>query len=114
MARESSYSDEQVVQRVRAGERDQFGVLVDRHLRAVYAVAYAVLRDPADAEDVTQETFLKAYRAFVEGSAQGPGMARRHRAKHLLQNALGKETGSAGPPERIHYCSRGISRHGRR
>ena len=37
-----------------------------RHVGDVYRYALAVMRNPADAEDVTQTTFLNAYRAFVE------------------------------------------------
>ena len=37
-----------------------------RHVADVYRYALAVMRNPADAEDVTQTTFLNAYRAFVE------------------------------------------------
>jgi RNA polymerase sigma factor (sigma-70 family) len=38
-----------------------------RHVGDVYRYALAVLRNPADAEDVTQTTFLNAYRAFRQG-----------------------------------------------
>jgi RNA polymerase sigma-70 factor, ECF subfamily len=37
-----------------------------RHVGDVYRYALAVMRNPADAEDVTQTTFLNAYRSFVE------------------------------------------------
>jgi RNA polymerase sigma-70 factor (ECF subfamily) len=38
-----------------------------RHVGDVYRYALAVLRNPADAEDVAQTTFLNAYRAYVQG-----------------------------------------------
>ncbi len=38
-----------------------------RNVRHVYGYALAVLRSPEDAEDVTQATFLNAYRAFERG-----------------------------------------------
>jgi RNA polymerase sigma-70 factor (ECF subfamily) len=41
---------------------DQFEELVRRHSRLVYRVAYSVVRNAHDAEDVAQETFLKVYR----------------------------------------------------
>lgn len=41
---------------------EQFAVLVDRHARFVFRVAYSVLRNLHDAEDAVQETFLKIYR----------------------------------------------------
>ena len=44
-----------------------FEQLYRRHARDVYQYALAVLSNPADAEDVTQTTFLNAYRAFQKG-----------------------------------------------
>jgi len=44
-----------------------FERLYRRHAADVYRYALAVLRNPADAEDVTQTTFLNAYRAFQKG-----------------------------------------------
>jgi RNA polymerase sigma factor (sigma-70 family) len=43
-----------------------FERMYKRHVGDVYRYALAVMRNPADAEDVTQTTFLNAYRAFVE------------------------------------------------
>src|SRR3954469_8164653 len=43
-----------------------FERLYQRHVGDVYRYALAGMRNPADAEDVTQTTFLNAYRAFVE------------------------------------------------
>jgi RNA polymerase sigma factor (sigma-70 family) len=42
---------------------DSFTALVTRQARFVYRVAYSILRNSHDAEDVVQETFLKIYRA---------------------------------------------------
>lgn len=44
-----------------------FERLYERHVRDVYRYVLVVLRNPADAEDVTQTTFLNAYRAFRRG-----------------------------------------------
>ena len=44
-----------------------FERLYQRHVGDVYRYALAVLRNQADAEDVTQTTFLNAYRAFQRG-----------------------------------------------
>lgn len=41
---------------------ETFAELVERNSRFAYRVAYVVLRNPEDAEDVVQETFLKLYR----------------------------------------------------
>ncbi len=61
-------SSEQPVQAARAPDRledeiaTRFAELVERQSRFVYRVAYAVVRQVQDAEDVVQETFLKLYR----------------------------------------------------
>jgi RNA polymerase sigma-70 factor, ECF subfamily len=51
----------------RAAKTD-FDRLYRRHVSTVYRYAYAVLGNHADAEDVTQQTFLNAYRAISEGT----------------------------------------------
>src|SRR6478672_9591234 len=50
----------------RAVER-AFESFYRKHVAEVYQYALAVLTNPADAEDVTQQTFLNAYRAFQRG-----------------------------------------------
>src|SRR3989449_8187269 len=44
-----------------------FEILSRRYVTDVYHYALALLRNPADAEDVTQTTFLNAYRAYQRG-----------------------------------------------
>jgi len=44
-----------------------FESLYRRYVKEVYHYAFALLRNPADAEDVTQTTFLNAYRAYQRG-----------------------------------------------
>ncbi len=43
-----------------------FERIYKRHVGDVYRYALAVMRNPADAEDVAQTTFLNAYRAYIE------------------------------------------------
>src|SRR5579871_6043116 len=45
-----------------AAHEERFGALVERQSRFAYRVAYALLRNPQDAQDAVQETFLKLYR----------------------------------------------------
>jgi RNA polymerase sigma-70 factor (ECF subfamily) len=49
--------------RVRPEDEAEFAGLVERQWRFAYRVAWAVLRNRADAEDAAQETFLKIFRA---------------------------------------------------
>jgi RNA polymerase sigma-70 factor (ECF subfamily) len=55
-------SDLAVVARVRAGDCEAFRYLVERHSRSVFRLAYRLTGDEQDAEDIVQETFLKAFR----------------------------------------------------
>jgi RNA polymerase sigma-70 factor (ECF subfamily) len=56
-------SDNELVARVCGGDDDAFRVLVERHSRSIYRAAFRVTGNAADADDVVQETFLRAYRA---------------------------------------------------
>lgn len=58
-------SDEQaLINRVRAGDSNAFYDLVRPHERAIYVTAYSILQEPSEAEDVAQETVLKAFRSL--------------------------------------------------
>ncbi len=50
-----------LIERIRKGEKELFHELVQPYERSVYLTAYSVLRNPADAEEVAQETLLKAF-----------------------------------------------------
>lgn len=64
--------DNPLVRRVLAGEVELYEILVHRHSQRVYRAARAILRDDEEAADVTQETFVRAYRklAQFEGRAR--------------------------------------------
>src|SRR5258707_12580594 len=54
-------SDAIVVERTLGGDREAFRVLVERHSRNVYRLAYRMTGNQHDAEEVVQEAFLRAY-----------------------------------------------------
>ena len=54
--------DGHIIRRCLNGEPEAFGFLVDKYKGAIYAFAYTKLRNFHDAEDVTQEVFINAYR----------------------------------------------------
>jgi len=51
-----------LIERIRNGERELFYELIRPYERRVYAAAFAILRNEADAEDAAQEAVLKAFR----------------------------------------------------
>jgi RNA polymerase sigma-70 factor (ECF subfamily) len=61
MQKDEALSDKGIVRRVRAGETRLFELLFRRHRQRVYRVARAILRDDAEAADVVQEAYLRAY-----------------------------------------------------
>lgn len=54
-------SDEDIVERIRAGQTDLFELLMRRYNQRLYRVARAVLRDDGEAEDVTQDAWVRAF-----------------------------------------------------
>jgi len=71
-ARNEDWTDEQVVEHVLAGGTALYELLMRRHNQRVYRVARAILRDDAEAEDVMQDAYVRAYQnlAAFEGRAK--------------------------------------------
>jgi|SRR5687768_368685 len=57
-------TDEELVKRAQQDDERAFGELVTRYESKVYSLAMKMLRNPEDAEDVLQDTFLRAYRGI--------------------------------------------------
>jgi RNA polymerase sigma-70 factor (ECF subfamily) len=57
-----THTDAATVALARDGNSEAFRALVEDHSRAVYRLAHRMTGNPSDAEDVVQETFLRAYR----------------------------------------------------
>jgi RNA polymerase sigma-70 factor (ECF subfamily) len=60
----SADSDEELVRKAQSGDERAFGELVSRYETKVYSLALKMVRNPEDAEDVLQDTFLRAYRGI--------------------------------------------------
>jgi RNA polymerase sigma-70 factor (ECF subfamily) len=58
-------SDQQLVERVQAGDKAAFDLLVRKYQHRVLKLVSRFVSDAAEAEDVAQEAFLKAYRALA-------------------------------------------------
>jgi len=63
-AKPTAKSDDELVRRVQKGETRLFAELVGRYQDAVYGMAVRFVRSTAEAEDIAQEAFLRAYRGL--------------------------------------------------
>lgn len=64
-------SDRQLVERAQVGERDAFAALYDRYFEPVYDFLTRMMRNRAEAEDTTQDTFIRAMNSL--GKLDNPG-----------------------------------------
>jgi len=56
--------DQQLVERAQRGDKRAFELLVEKYQRKLARLLSRLVRDPGEVEDVTQEAFIKAYRAL--------------------------------------------------
>lgn len=98
-------SDEIVIDRARRGDRDAFRVLVERHARPVFRLAFRMTGNATDADDMVQETFLRAWKQIGKFDGRASFATWLHRicancsldcirARQRRQNAFG----DAGDP----------------
>ena len=96
--------DAALIDAVRAGDRHAFGVLVDQETAVIYRACLRILGRPHDAEDVTQEAFLIAFRSIRgfrgEGSLRGwlLRIATRQSFRRLSQRRPTSDLDSVGEP----------------
>jgi RNA polymerase sigma-70 factor (ECF subfamily) len=87
-------NDDPLIARAQQGDAEAYDALVSEYLRRVVAIAFSIVRNAHDAEDLAQEAFVKAYQnlgRFRAGAAFGPWIGRivtnlaldvvRHRTK---------------------------------
>lgn len=58
------HPDVRLIELVRAGDLDAWEALMTRHVGKAYQIAYGILGQPDDAEEVTQDAFTRIYRAL--------------------------------------------------
>src|SRR5262245_4053371 len=83
-------ADRRLVQRLQAGDKTAFAELYDKYARLIYCLILRIVRDPALAEDLLQETLLKVWRSasLLDCEATSPGpwlmaIARNHALDYL-------------------------------
>ena len=64
-------ADEQIVRRVCEGDTEAFEILLRRYKQAVYWTALSVLRDDAEAEEIAQEVWVRAFGHLDQFSGRG-------------------------------------------
>jgi RNA polymerase sigma-70 factor, ECF subfamily len=63
-------NDQALIRAVLAGEKDAYGVLVERHGESMFRVAFRITESEPDAEEIVQEAFLRGYRSLAEFDAR--------------------------------------------
>lgn len=107
-------TDAELVGRTRAGDPDAFGTLVSRYYDACWRFAYHMLGERADAEDVVQDAFLRAYLAIgryderdqfrgwlfriLTNQCRNALTSRGRRTRRFIQDEIALETASAPAP----------------
>ena len=99
-------TDEELVRAYREGEEEPLSILIARYLRAIYHFTYRYTRDVADAEDVTQEVFVKVwknlrsyddqipFRNWIFSIAKNAAIDWMRRKRPLSFSELERETGA--------------------
>jgi RNA polymerase sigma-70 factor (ECF subfamily) len=67
---EGRASDLELIHRVQSGDTEAFDELMKRYSASVYKITYSLTRNHADADDMSQETFIRAYRAIARFDEQ--------------------------------------------
>jgi RNA polymerase sigma-70 factor (ECF subfamily) len=81
--------DEEVMQHLALGHDDALAVLYDRYHRLVFSVAVKILRDTGEAQDVSQDVFVKLYRTVAQFDA-AKGMTKMWILRFAYQLSLNK------------------------
>jgi RNA polymerase sigma-70 factor (ECF subfamily) len=84
-------SDSELVERVRTGDAVAFELIMRRHNRRLFRLARSILRSGAEAEDVVQETYVRAYASLDQ--FVGPHSLAAWLARIAANEALGRIRG---------------------
>ncbi|HHC71281.1 MAG TPA: RNA polymerase sigma factor RpoE [Thiotrichales bacterium] len=111
-------ADSELVRRVQAGDKAAFDLLVRKYQHKIVKLISRYIHDPSEAQDVAQETFLKAYRALPRFRGDSAFYTWLYRIaintakNHLVaQDRRPRESG-IDVSEAENYESGGLLRHG--
>jgi RNA polymerase sigma-70 factor (ECF subfamily) len=71
-ARSERWTDQKIVDRVEAGDTALYEIIMRRYNQRLYRVARAILRDDAEAEDVMQDAYVRAYQNLHQFAGRAP------------------------------------------
>src|SRR2546430_9384578 len=71
-AKLEGWTDEEVIERVKAGQTPLYEIIMRRYNQRLYRVARAILRDDAEAEDVMQDAYVRAYQNLHQFAGRAP------------------------------------------
>lgn len=71
-AKSEGWTDEEIVDRVLAGETALYEIIMRRYNQRLYRVARAIVRDDAEAEDVMQDAYVRAYQHLSQFARRAP------------------------------------------
>ena len=101
-------ADADVLRRLAAGDREAVAELYDRHAARVLGLAYRIVRNTSDAEDVVQDVFAQAWRSAPNYEASRGTvagwllmMARTRAIDRLRARQTRRDAGAEPDPERI-------------
>lgn len=116
------FNDAEIVRKVLSGHREAFGILVDRYLPMVHALAYGRVANPVEVNDLVQDTFLKALEkldtlrdaakfspwlaAITRNTCANFHNAQRHRETAMLELARGEHSVPAPDRNELHAALR--------
>lgn len=90
-AKIEGWTDEEVVERVKAGETALYEILMRRYNQRLYRAARAILKDEAEAEDVMQDAYVSAFQNLRQFEGRAPFSAWLLRI--AVNEALGRKRG---------------------
>src|ERR1700747_1501918 len=70
--RPDSWTDQEVIDRIRAGDIAMYEIIMRRYNQRLYRVARAILRDDGEAEDVMQDAYVRAYANLGQFEGRAP------------------------------------------
>src|SRR5215475_11661125 len=90
-AKIEGWTDEEVVERVKSGETALYEILMRRYNQRLYRAARAILKDEAEAEDVMQDAYVRAFQNLRQFEGRAPFSAWLVRI--AVNEAIGRKRG---------------------